>query len=162
MERSKILDQEHDWPYLLTFLPSDWKEKAKELGALLRCRNFSDAEPLLRTLLIHLADGCSLRETATRARRGNIVSISDVALLKRLKASGEWLRWMAEQLMKRWIEKQPSSIFDKDINIRIIDGSTIQEPGSTGSTWKIHYSICLPSLHCDEVYVTPSNHRGII
>jgi hypothetical protein len=155
VEKSRILDQQKNWPYLLTFLPGDWKQKAKELGALLRCRNFLDAESLLRTLLIHLADGCSLRETATRAKRGNIVSISDVALLKRLKASGEWLRWIAEQLMNRWIEKQPSSIFRKDINIRIIDGSTIQEPGSTGSTWKIHYSICLPSLHCDEVYVTP-------
>ena len=152
MDRIKHLDQ--DWPYLLTFLPRGWQQEAKALGALRRCRKFVNAESLLRILLIHLADGCSLRETAARAKHGNIVSISDVALLKRLKSSGEWLRWMAEQVMVKWIEKQPAAIFGKDLNIRVIDGSTIQEPGSTGSTWRIHYSICLPSLRCDEVHIT--------
>jgi hypothetical protein len=154
MEKSEPIAQSQDWPYLVTFFPNGWQQKAKELGALLRCRKFPDAESLIRTLLIHLADGCSLRETAARAKHGNIVSISDVALLKRLRVSGEWLRWMAEQVMVRWIDKQPSAVFTKDLNIRIIDGSTIQEPGATGSTWRIHYSICLPSLHCDEVHLT--------
>lgn len=154
MDNLRILDQEQDWQYLLTFLPDGWQQKAKELGALLRCRKFPDAESLLRTLLIHLADGCSLRETATRAKHGNIVSISDVALLKRLRTSGEWFRWMAQQVMAKWVDKQPSAVFDRNLNIRIVDGSTIQEPGSTGSTWRIHYSICLPSLRCDEVHIT--------
>jgi|WetSurMetagenome_2_1015567.scaffolds.fasta_scaffold142171_2 hypothetical protein len=154
MEPLRLLDQEHDWQYLLTFLPNGWQQKAKELGALLRSRNFPNAEVLLRILLIHLADGCSLRETVIRAKRGNLVSVTDVALLKRLKSSGEWLRWMAEELMRTWIERQPSSIFASLHNIRIIDGSNIQEPGSTGSNWRLHYSICLPSLRCDEVYVT--------
>jgi hypothetical protein len=104
--------------------------------------------------LIHLADGCSLRETAVRARHGNIASVSDVALLKRIKASGEWFRWMTVGVMGCWIEKQPAAIFGKGLRIRVIDGSTIQEPGSTGSTWRIHYSIELPSLQCEEVYVT--------
>jgi hypothetical protein len=154
MENVEIFGFEDDWEVLTNFFPDGWKEKAKELGALLRCRKFSDAEPLLRTLLIHLAEGCSLRETAVRARKGDIVSISDVALLKRLKASGEWLRWMASQVMNTWISKQPSAFFGKGLNIRIVDGSTIQEPGATGSTWRIHYSIRLPSLQCDEVLIT--------
>jgi len=154
MENPNLLDQEQDWPYLLTFLPNGWQQKAKEQGALLRSRNFPNSEILLRILLIHLADGCSLRETVARAKAGGLVSITDVALLKRLKSSGEWLRWMAQELMKTWIEKQPSSVFTSIHNIRIIDGSSIQEPGSTGSNWRLHYSICLPSLRCDEVYVT--------
>lgn len=145
---------EEDWDTLLTFLPSGWEEKARELGALLRCRGFSGAGSLLRTLLIHLADGCSLRETAVRAKQGGVASISDVALLKRLKGSGEWLRWMAAQTMTNWVERQPSAVFGSELDIRIIDGSTVQEPGSTGSTWRLHYSICLPSLQCDEVLVT--------
>lgn len=154
MERVASLSYGENWEVLLTFLPNGWEEKAKELGALLRCRKFVNAESLLRTLLIHLADGCSLRETAVRAEYGGVASISDVALLKRLKASGEWLRWMAAQTMTNWVEKQPVAVFGSDINIRVIDGTSVQEPGSTGSTWKIHYSICLPSLQCDEVTVT--------
>ena len=154
MKNLKWLDQEDDWQVLTSFLPTGWQTKAKELGALRRCRKFDNAETLLRILLIHLADGCSLRETVVRAKQGNIASISDVALLKRLRTSGEWFRWMAVGVMGQWIEKQPAAIFGQELRIRVIDGSTIQEPGSTGSTWRIHYSIGLPSLQCDEVYVT--------
>lgn len=154
MGNPKWLDEEDDWQVLSTFLPIGWQTKARELGALRRCRKFENAEILLRTLLIHLADGCSLRETAVRAKYGHIASVSDVALLKRLKASGEWFRWMTVGVMKGWIEQQPAAIFGDELRIRVIDGSTIQEPGSTGSTWRIHYSIGLPSLQCDEVYVT--------
>jgi hypothetical protein len=154
MEIKTIASQESDWEVLLTFFPEAWQQKAKELGALRRCRKFAEAESLVRTLLIHLGDGCSLRETAVRAARGNIATISDVALLKRLRSSGEWFRWMAVELMKDWVEKQPSSVFGNEFRIRIIDATTIQEPGSTGTTWRLHYSIGLPSLQCDEVYLT--------
>lgn len=152
----KVIFPEHldDWQFLLTFLPVGWQDQAKALGAIQRCRKFERPETLLRTLFIHLADGCSLRETAVRAKHGNMVNISDVALLKRLKAAGEWLQWMAAGVMRTWIEKQPEAIFGDIWRIRIIDGTTVQEPGSTGSTWRIHYSIVLPSLQCNEVHVT--------
>lgn len=154
MENLQWLDEEDDWQVLMQFLPAGWQAEAKELGALKRCRKFAGAEALLRILLIHLAGGCSLRETVVRAKQGNIAAISDVALLKRLRASGEWFRWMTVGVMEQWIEKQPAAIFGGGCRIRVIDGSTIQEPGATGSTWRIHYSIGLPSLQCDEVYVT--------
>lgn len=145
---------EDDWSVLTRFLPLGWQEQAKELGALRRCRGFPDAETLLRTLLIHLGDGCSLKETVARAKHGGLVDISSVALFKRLKLSGEWLRWMACSLMINWFSKQPSDLFGSDLRVRLIDGSNVQEPGSTGSSWKIHYSVGLPSLLCDEVHVT--------
>lgn len=154
MQSEECLNTEEDWGIVTAILPEGWQEKARELGALRRCRRFENAEPLLRVLLIHLADGCSLRETAVRARLGKIADVSDVALLKRLRVSGEWLRWMAEQLMRNWVHKQPMALFGKDLNVRVIDGSFIQEPGSTGSDWRIHYSIQLPSLQCDEVLVS--------
>ena len=154
MEKLELPAHEDDWKVLTSFLPAHWELEAKRLGALRRCRKFADADALLRTLLIHLAEGCSLRETAVRARKGGIASVSDVALLKRLKRSGEWFRWMAMGLMQAWIEKQPSSVFGDHVRLRIVDGSNVQEPGSTGSSWRIHYSIRLPSLQCDEVYVT--------
>ena len=154
MDDSDPVVHDENWPVLLTFLPPGWEESARELGALRRCRKFADAASLLRTLLIHLADGCSLRETVARARAGNIASVSDVALLKRLRSSGEWLRWLAAGLMKNWIDRQPSVVLGEGVTLRILDGSTIQEPGATGSTWRIHYAIQLPSLQCDEVHVT--------
>ena len=126
---------EDDWEVVRRFLPVGWENKARELGALRRCRNFKGADALLRTLLIHLADGCSLRETVVRAHQGGLVTVSDVALLKRLKASGEWFRWMAERVMQDWIALQPSAVFGHDVRVRVIDGSLVSEPGKTGSQW---------------------------
>jgi hypothetical protein len=154
MERIIFPEQGEDWQFLLTFLPPGWQGKARELGAIQRYRRFENPEVLLRTLLIHLAMGCSLRETAARAKQGHIAQVSDVALLKRLKAAGDWLRWMAQSVMQTWVSKQPEAIFGEQLRIRIIDGSTIQEPGSTGTTWRLHYSILLPTLQCNEVHVT--------
>ena len=86
-----------DWEVIETVLPEGWQEAAKRTGALMRTRGFDSAATLLRVLLIHLVDGCSLRETAVRAQAGGLAKVSDVALLGRLRGSGEWFRWMVEQ-----------------------------------------------------------------
>ena len=150
---STLLNNDDDWSVLLSFLPSDWQVMAQSTGALLRARNFTP-DSLLRTLLIYLADGCSLRETAVRAKQGHIAKVSDVALLKRLNASGEWFRRMSTELMVQWVAKPPDHLFGSEYRVRLIDGSTVSEPGATGSTWRIHYSVQLSTLQCDEVYVT--------
>ena len=30
-----------------------------------------------------------------------------------------------------------------------VDATTVKEPGPGGSLWRLHYSVCLPSLACD-------------
>jgi Transposase DDE domain len=154
METIRWRSREEDWEVVRSFLPEGWEKRARAFGALRRCRGFEGPEALLRTLLVHLADGCSLRETAVRAQEGQLATVSDVALLRRLKASGEWLRWMACELMQTWVERQPAEVFGKGLNVRLVDGTTVQEPGATGSTWRIHYSVALPMLACDEVHLT--------
>ena len=62
-------------------------------------------------MLIHLVEGCSLRETALRARRGKIVDLSDVAIMDRLRVCEEWFRWMNTQLMAMWGTRQPATVF---------------------------------------------------
>jgi hypothetical protein len=147
------LKDDGDWNVLLSFLPDSWQSLAKETGALLRSRKLTP-ENLLRSLLIHLADGCSLRETSTRTNQGNIAKVSDVALLKRLNASGEWFRQMSLGLRSRWVVQPTESLLCSEYRIRLIDGSIVSEPGATGSTWRIHYSVQLSTLQCDEVHVT--------
>lgn len=149
-----------DFEYLTRFLPEGWREKAKELGALRRCRKVPDAERLLRTLLIHLAEGCSLRETAVRAQEGGIMDLSDVAIMDRLRMSGEWFRWMTTELMQAWVARQPATVFGSKWNVRVVDGTRIKEPGPTGSSWCIHYCIDLPSLACHELKVSDKHGNG--
>ena len=155
------LQVDKDYEYMLTMLPEGWREKARELGALRRCRKVLDPERLLRVLLIHLAEGCSLRETALRAREGRILELSDVAIMGRLRGSERWFWWMNQQLMARWVRCGPELVFPARWNVRLIDGTRVKEPGPTGSSWLIHYSICLPSLACDELLVSePKGGEG--
>ncbi|MFO1333356.1 MAG: hypothetical protein U1E95_13020 [Rubrivivax sp.] len=120
--------------------------KAAELGAVRRrLRGFEDVGSLLRVLMIHLADGCSLRETAVRASAGGLAAVSDVALLKRLRACGAWFEWMVQQLaaemayrlapMRCW----PGAGFGSST-------ASVCEPGATGSTWRLHYALNLQTL----------------
>ena len=150
--------QDDGWELVQRLLPPGWQDKARELGAVRRFREFSDAASLLRVLLIHLVDGCSLRETSVRARQGGLADVSDVALLKRLRLCGSWFRWMAEGAMKQWLAPAAlSPLLDSGWRVRVVDGSTVSEPGATGSTWRIHYALQLPSLSCDEVHVTDTS-----
>lgn len=144
-----------NWQCLRRFLPAGWEGKARELGAWRRQpRSIDSTESLLRLLLIHLADGCSMREAVVRARQGGIADVSDVALLKRLRAAGEWLRWMAVELLARHGTPVDAPGWLTDYCVRVVDASIVSEPGSTGTDWRIHYSLRLFGLQCDEFHVT--------
>lgn len=154
VEPSERLDE--DWSVVQALLPVGWELKARELGALRRGRAIADASTLLRVMLIHLAQGCGLRETAARAHEGGLASVSDVAILKRLKGCGEWFKWMSEGLRQRWLPEFPvlASAW-QGRRVRLVDGTMVSEPGNTGSQWRLHYSVGIPALNCDEVIVTP-------
>lgn len=80
-----------DWPLLLSFFPNNWIQLAGQTDALKNLRKDKDVENYLRTLLLHIGCGYSLRETATRAKLAGLADISDVALLGRLKKAKDWL-----------------------------------------------------------------------
>lgn len=152
MEKGKLLSE--DWDVLTRFLPAGWEEKARELGAYRRFRRFSTVADLLRVLLVHVVHGCSLRESVIRAEQGGIAKLSAVALLKRLRLAGEWLRWMAVEILNTWLVRLPPERIWGDLRVRLIDGTNVQHLGSKGTSWRIHYSIEFPSLRCDEFKVT--------
>lgn len=140
------------WEVIERVLPDGWQEAARLTGALRRTRGFKDAASLLRVMLIHLVDGCSLRETAVRAQAGGLADVSDVALLGRLRGCGEWFRWMVEQMSRRLSTTTLDVLAGK--RVRLVDASVVCEPGATGSTWRIHYMIDLSTLACEQLLVT--------
>ena len=133
------------WEVLQQFLPSRWEDQARRSGALRRTRGVEDAAALLRVLMMHLAQGCSLAETAVRAREAGLAKMSSVALFKRLRASESWLLWLAQQLggAGQGIWSTPQRI------VRAIDATVVSEPGSTGTDWRLHYGLRLADLRCD-------------
>ena len=128
---------DEDWELLVSFLPSDWRELAEGAGALKGLRKYKSVDNLLRTLLIHLGCGHSLRETVVRARQANLADLSDVALLKRLRKSKDWLYALCVRLFQ---EHGIAVATDGGFQIRAFDATTVKERarpercgGSTGA-----------------------------
>lgn len=146
-----------DWSLVLSFFPHDWRELAKETNALKGLRKAKSPEDILRTMFIHFACGYSLRETAVRAQKAQLAEISDVALLKRLRKSKDWLYHLCVSLFKeRGICTEESG----SPQFRIFDATNVKEPGKTGSLWRIHYSIKVPSLECDFFKLTGTSGKN--
>jgi len=157
MQKASILDE--NWDTLVSLLPENWKELAISTGAMTRkMRSFDSAGAILRTLLLHIARGYSLRETVVRAKAAGLASVSDVALLKRLRSAENWLRALCCSLLRERGVQLPQEKLR--FNIRLVDGTVIREPGKTGSQWRIHYSISLPSFRCDYFELTSTKGKG--
>src|ERR1022692_885668 len=136
-----------NWQVLRGLFPSGWEQLGRSSGAVRRLRGFSSLEALLRTLLMHVGCGWSLRETAVQAKLAGVADVSDVTLLNRLRDSESWLRQLCQQLWKdNGVELQPSV---HGRTVRLLDATVVREPGQTGSQWRIHYSLRLPTLECD-------------
>lgn len=143
-----------DWEILLRLLPAGWEEKALELGALTRRRKIDSARTLLRVLMIHLASGMSLRTTTAYAHEAKLCTINDAALLHRLKVSEQWLHWMCVEILKGINRHSGIEKLGSRFQVRVVDGASISEPGSTGSDWRIHYCLRLDNLRCDTFRIT--------
>jgi hypothetical protein len=149
---------DEDWSILLGLFPPEWEELGRKTGAIARLRGFSSVGSVLRTLLMHVGTGWSLRETAVRAKLAGIAEVSDVTLLNRLRQSEGWLRELCQQLWKEnGVDLTPAIA---GYPVRLVDGSVVKEPGKTGSQWRLHYSLRLPSLECEEFILTPAHGPG--
>jgi Transposase DDE domain len=141
-----------DWKVLLSLMPSTWKQLGFRTRAVERLRGFDSVETLLRVLLLHVGCGWSLRETGVQAKLAGLASVSDVALLNRLRLAEDWLRQLCQELWKEnGVELRPGL---PDRRVRVVDATTVKEAGPNGSQWRIHFSLRLPSLECDYFQVT--------
>jgi len=146
--------QKENWSVVRSLFPRYWENMAYTSAAVERLKRFSSLDALMQTMLMHIAHGYSLRETCLRAKESGVADISDVALMKRLQGSDEWFRKMCCALLKEAEIDIPAST--NAIKMRLVDGTIVKEPGKSGSQWRIHYSLTLPSLSCDYFQLTPT------
>jgi hypothetical protein len=147
-----------NWQVLRSMFPSGWEQLGRSSGAIKRLRGFSSVEALLHTLLMHVGCGWSLRETAVQAKLAGIADVSDVALLDRLRDAEGWLRQLCLQLLEEnGVQLQP--VFHGR-TVRLLDATVVREPGQSGSQWRIHYSLRLPTLECDCFDLTSTRGAG--
>ena len=143
---------EHEWPYLLSFLPGEQvlEATAKSWGAIQRKRAVDSASTLLRLALVYGFCGYSLRQTAAWAEAAEVASLSDVALLKRLRKTSDWLGHL---LGVKLAERVPPVPTNKS-RLRLVDATTVSAPGSKGTDWRVHLDFDLGALAISEIQLT--------
>ncbi|MCC6214450.1 MAG: transposase [Polyangiaceae bacterium] len=150
-----------DWDIVKAQLPTDWRaiaqgmklvgEQPEQLGA-----KVDDIEPVLRLVLYQAGASDSLRATVARAASIGLLALSHVALHKWAKKLGPYLR----ALLVRMVDSA-SYAPEKWHGFDIIagDATTVQRPGSKGTTARVHYALRLADLTPRHIEVT-DEHGG--
>jgi hypothetical protein len=149
----KAFALEESWEVIRQVLPADLEALARQSGSFQRARKVGDALTLVRLLLMH-ASGLSLVQTALRAQEQGVGKLSAVALFKRLRRSAAFLQRLAVHLLEQLQQCAAPVRWPGGYRFRLIDATTVTEPGPKGRTWRVHYSLRLPALDCDHFELT--------
>ncbi|WP_081721820.1 IS4 family transposase [Geminisphaera colitermitum] len=143
-----------EWGLVKGLLPEGWEVAAREQGAFKQAKGIRTAEELLRLILMHAGSGLSLRHAVARGAAAGLPEVSDVALLKRLRNAEGWLRWMSVRLLEQQAGQPRWSRLPEGWTAVAVDSTTIEESGASGTDWRLHYAIGLPSLFCEQAELT--------
>lgn len=107
----------------------DLETTCRTHGAIRRTRQIRTAAQLLRLILGYVLSRLSFRGTAAWAEAGGHASFSDVALLKRMRGCGSWLRHIVSTLA---ILDRPEAGGVDGRRVVAVDGTVICSPGPAG------------------------------
>lgn len=91
--------------------------------------------------------GLSLREASAWAGLNGIAAMSDVAVMKRLRGSADWLGHLAGRLVAA-----PAPQAGPGRPVRIVDGSMVSAPG--GGLWRLHVAYDLAERRFTHIELT--------
>ncbi len=141
---------EGDWPYVLSLLPADLEESAKKYKALQRRREIKSAQDLLRLGLAYSICELSLRQTSSWSHQEGIAVMSNVAVLKRLKAGANWFG----HLLQEKLAERTNLPTGTRLKIRLIDATTITQEGSHKVDWRVHLGFDLGENRMQAIELT--------
>ena len=147
-----------DWTMIEAHLPPNWRRLGAEyevlrtdvpehLGAKL-----TDPEVLLRLVLHHVVTGTSLKTTVALAAAVELVDVSAVALHKKMKKIGPYLWALVRQMVGEQAEFAPERWAGYEVIL--LDATTVQRPGATETTARIHYALRAAELSLVQVQAT--------
>lgn len=148
-------DKTTDWEMIEAQLPPDWRELADSMKLIREYpphmkTKIQDIRDLLR-IVLHYVAGSSLRMTAALAAAADIVVLSSVAIHKWMKKLGPYLA----ALLKRMVGS--SAVTPEHwggLELIVGDATTVQRPGSKGTTARVHYALRLSDLSARHIEVT--------
>ena len=134
---------------LLQDLPAEVCRMARECKAFVRAKKVKTPEHLLRVVLLYCGLDKSLR-TVAGTFTALYEPITDQAVGERLRACGPWVK----ALLRQMLPLVPVAALPAGKRFLVIDGSTVQAPGATGTDHRLHLCMDLVSLEFVEVRVT--------
>jgi hypothetical protein len=143
MTHEAVVDR--DWREIVERLggAAALEASARETKAFLRARVVDSAVSLLRLILAYCLSERGLRSTAAWATSIGLVDISNVALLYRLRQSGDWLAVLVGRALAAAAPQGSRGRL-----IRIIDATTVPKAGTLAKTknrlWRVHSAFDLP------------------
>jgi hypothetical protein len=139
------------WDSFQGELEIDLEGTAKETKALQRKREITSAKDLLRLVLFYATSDWSLRLVGAWALLTGLGYLSDVAVLKRLRNSKNWIGKLVVTILQKRVSALKSL---PGVRLRVVDATTVSVPGSKGIDWRIHLSFDLGNLCLDGVEIT--------
>lgn len=147
-----------DWAMIEAQLPPNWRtlgtqyevlrpDVPKHLGAKL-----TDPAVVLRLVLHHVVTGTSLKMTMAMAAAVDLVDASSVALHKKMRKIGPYLWALVRQMVGEQAELAPERWAGYEVIL--LDATTVQRPGATETTARIHYALRAAELDLVQVQVT--------
>jgi hypothetical protein len=133
------LDPDAGWAGLVERLARliDLEATARARGALRRRREVRSAEALLRLAFAYVLGRLSLRVVAAWASERELAALSDVALLKRLKASADWLGDLVAAVLGAACPEAGLGL-PGGRRLVAVDATAVAPPGDKRRYWLVH------------------------
>jgi len=134
---------------LLQDLPSETMQMARAFKAFVRAKKVKTPAQLLRVVFLYCGLDKPLREVAGTFT-ALYESITDQSVAERLRACGPWVKAM----LRRMLPMAAVETLPAGLRFVVIDASTIQAPGATGTDHRLHIAMDLMTLQFVEVLVS--------
>jgi hypothetical protein len=134
---------------ILQDLPAETVQMAREFKAFMRAKKVKTPAQLLRVVFLYCGLDKPLREVAGTFT-ALYESMTDQAVAERLGACGPWVK----ALLRRMLPMAATASLPTGWRFVVIDASSIQAPGATGTDHRLHIAMDLVSLQFIEVLVS--------
>jgi hypothetical protein len=134
---------------LLQDLPPETAQTAREFKAFVRAKKVKTPAQLLRVVFLYCGLDKPLREVAG-IFTALYESMTDQAVAERLRACGPWV----QALLRRMLPRPAVDTLPPGRRFVVIDASSIQAPGATGTDHRLHIAMDLITLQFIEVLVS--------
>jgi len=147
-------DPETLFEELLQDLPPETVSMARECKAFARARKIKPPAQLLRVVLLYCGVDKAWREVA-----GILTAlyepITDQSVAERLRACGPWVK----AVLRKMLPPPAVTALPQALRFVVIDATTGQAPGATGTDYRLHMSLDLVTLEFLEVSIS-AGHTG--